>query len=253
MCGRTIEPSQIVYVVIYQSEKNFNELVLPNGKHVNEEDPLVMESYLSRGQVLGVFACTGRFISSPPIIQPEDHRATDVTTRSKSKVFIGHGRNVKEALELQKYLREDLKIDAKMFEDLKKESGCKTITELLEYFRDNVGYAFIIVTADDCGCFSSDLDTLKNRLVWDRKKTKVEAISEICNIFGRRGRQNVIFELGLFIGALGRERVCCLLQKDITDAPSDMDGVLHEAFDSSVTDAFVAVADKLKKKHILNS
>ncbi|MFV1949401.1 MAG: TIR domain-containing protein [Anaerolineales bacterium] len=40
-----------------------------------------------------------------------------------------------------------------------------------------------------------------------------------------RARQNVTFELGFFIGALGRERVCAL-HKGKVEIPSDFSGVL---------------------------
>lgn len=41
-----------------------------------------------------------------------------------------------------------------------------------------------------------------------------------------RARQNVILELGLFIGLLGRSRVCALV-KGALERPSDIDGVLY--------------------------
>lgn len=47
----------------------------------------------------------------------------------------------------------------------------------------------------------------------------------------RRPRQNVIFELGYFLGRLGRERVCALF-KDGTEIPSDYNGVLFVPLDS---------------------
>ena len=40
-----------------------------------------------------------------------------------------------------------------------------------------------------------------------------------------RARQNVIFELGFFIGALGRDRVCALHKGEV-EIPSDFSGVL---------------------------
>jgi len=63
----------------------------------------------------------------------------------------------------------------KIFEDLKKESGCKTIIELLDYFKANVGYAFIIFTPDDYGCLCEEMDKLTTRLLRDKKKSRIEA------------------------------------------------------------------------------
>jgi len=67
----------------------------------------------------------------------------------------------------------------------------------------------------------------------------------------KRTRQNVVFELGLFIGAIERDRVCYLLQKDVSDTPSNLNGVLHEPFDKSISDTFIAIAEKLKKVGLL--
>lgn len=45
-----------------------------------------------------------------------------------------------------------------------------------------------------------------------------------------RARQNVVLELGYFIGRLGRERVCALTRGNI-ELPSDFGGVVYEPFD----------------------
>ena len=47
-----------------------------------------------------------------------------------------------------------------------------------------------------------------------------------------RARQNVIFELGFFIGQLGRDRVCALT-KGVVEIPSDYAGVLYIPLDES--------------------
>jgi len=49
-----------------------------------------------------------------------------------------------------------------------------------------------------------------------------------------RARQNVIFELGFFIGKLGRDRVFTLYkeEKDF-EIPSDYSGVLYTPYDNS--------------------
>ena len=49
-----------------------------------------------------------------------------------------------------------------------------------------------------------------------------------------RARQNVIFELGFFIGKLGRNRVLVLYQEEENfEMPSDYSGVLYTPYDSS--------------------
>lgn len=46
----------------------------------------------------------------------------------------------------------------------------------------------------------------------------------------RRARQNVILELGYFVGRLGRPRVCALHKPDV-EMPSDWAGVVYVALD----------------------
>jgi len=47
-----------------------------------------------------------------------------------------------------------------------------------------------------------------------------------------RARQNVILEIGYFIGKLGKERVR-ILKKGNTEIPSDLQGILYENYDAS--------------------
>ena len=47
-----------------------------------------------------------------------------------------------------------------------------------------------------------------------------------------RARQNVILEIGYFIGRLGKERVR-LIKKGSIEIPSDLSGILYENYDSA--------------------
>ena len=47
-----------------------------------------------------------------------------------------------------------------------------------------------------------------------------------------RPRQNVIFEMGFFIGHLGVERVCALVPPGV-EYPSDYDGVVYVPYDEA--------------------
>ena len=70
----------------------------------------------------------------------------------------------------------------------------------------NVGYAVVLLTPDDLGRGKAE----------DEEKP--------------RARQNVILELGYFLGCLGRERVIALLKGEV-EIPSDYMGVLYTPFD----------------------
>lgn len=81
----------------------------------------------------------------------------------------------------------------------------RTIIEKIEANRD-VGFAVVLLTPDDEGCV---------------KGGKPEP----------RARQNVLLELGYFIGYLGREKVCAL-KKGGLEIPSDFAGVVWTSMDS---------------------
>ena len=80
-----------------------------------------------------------------------------------------------------------------------------TVIEKLEA-NGNVGFAVVLLTPDDSGRSNSE----------DKDKP--------------RARQNVILELGYFLGRLGRERVLALLKGNV-EIPSDYMGVVYEPYD----------------------
>lgn len=85
----------------------------------------------------------------------------------------------------------------------------RTIIEKFMDFSD-VAFAVILLTGDDRG---GPKDSS-----YDQQKM--------------RARQNVILELGFFLGKLGRKRVCAVYQ-DGVEIPSDYDGVLFVPFDAA--------------------
>ena len=87
----------------------------------------------------------------------------------------------------------------------------KTIIEKLETHSSDVaiGYAVVLLTPDDVGKLASD-----------------EGVTS------PRARQNVILELGYFIGKLGRARVCALHSGGV-ETPSDYHGVIYIPLDEA--------------------
>ncbi len=83
----------------------------------------------------------------------------------------------------------------------------KTIIEKFEHHAD-VGFAVVLLTPDDEGALRGEDGSP-----------------------GLRARQNVIFELGFFIGRLGRERVCALTKGGDMEIPSDYAGVVYIPLD----------------------
>jgi len=89
-----------------------------------------------------------------------------------------------------------------------KASRSKTIIEKLESHSD-VSFAVVLLTPDDRG-----------RAARSRKGLKP------------RARQNVVLELGYFIGHLGRKRVCTLYHEGV-ELPSDWNGVVYIPIDKA--------------------
>ena len=99
--------------------------------------------------------------------------------------------------------------------------------EKLEKYSD-VSYAFVLLTLDDIGYPVED-DAKPDE---QRKKEY-------------RARQNVILELGYFVGLLGRGRVCCLYKPDVT-LPSDYSGVLYKKVESDINSVAYDLTKELK-------
>jgi predicted nucleotide-binding protein len=55
---------------------------------------------------------------------------------------------------------------------------------------------------------------------------------DIVNTGEKRARQNVVLEIGYFMGRLGKERIRLLIQ-DQVEIPSDLNGILYEKYDNS--------------------
>jgi predicted nucleotide-binding protein len=81
----------------------------------------------------------------------------------------------------------------------------RTVIEKIEAYHD-VGFAVVLLTPDDEGCV---------------KGGQLEP----------RARQNVLLELGYFMGRLGRDKVCAL-KRGAVEIPSDFAGVVWVAMDA---------------------
>lgn len=143
-------------------------------------------------------------------------------TNKKKQVFIVHGRDKTPALELQRLLEKELELDSFLLQD--QPHGGKTLIEKIEGY-SNVDYAFVILTPDDIGA-------LKGEKLKDR------------------GRQNVVFEWGLFAAKIGRDKMCVLLKGDI-ELPSDMHGIGYHRFHESVEEVFLKIKKELANAKLL--
>jgi predicted nucleotide-binding protein len=126
-----------------------------------------------------------------------DHKPA--ITGGTAKAFVVHGHDEGARESLARFL-DKVGVEPIILHEMA--SGGGTIIEKLERYSD-VAFAVVLLTPDDVGAVATSKDRLSSR-----------------------ARQNVILELGYFIGKLGRSHVCVLLKGDI-ELPSDMLGVVH--------------------------
>ena len=129
--------------------------------------------------------------------------ATSAPAAHDNRVFIvhGHDHGKRDAVAL---LLKTLDLDPITLSE--QPNGGRTIIEKFEHNAD-VGFAIVLITADDVG--GVDVGQLKPR-----------------------ARQNVILELGYFVGRLKRARVCALYESGV-ELPSDIIGVGYVPLDDA--------------------
>jgi predicted nucleotide-binding protein len=136
----------------------------------------------------------------------EEAKAAPAPSKQQSKdIFIVHGHDEAAKHEVARFI-EQLGLRAIILHEKPDED--KTIIEKVEH-HSNVGFAVVLLTPDDVG---------------HPKDTPSESKP--------RPRQNVVLELGYFIGILGRSRVCALLKGDI-EIPTDYAGVPYKPMDNA--------------------
>lgn len=117
------------------------------------------------------------------------------------RVFVVHGHDDGSREMVARFL-EKVGFDAVILHE--QANGGRTVIEKVEAHGD-VGFAVVLLTPDDEGCVKGGTPE-------------------------PRARQNVILELGYFIGRLGRGKVCAL-KRGALEIPSDYAGVVYESLD----------------------
>lgn len=133
-----------------------------------------------------------------------ERMADQHTQLDMNKVFVIHGRDEGTKSTVARFL-EKLGLEAIVLHE--QANAGRTVIEKFEDFA-RVGFAVVLLTPDDRGGLQNDGADFKPR-----------------------ARQNVIFELGYFIGKLGRKRVCALVKEGV-EWPSDYNGVLYVSLDN---------------------
>jgi predicted nucleotide-binding protein len=113
-------------------------------------------------------------------------------------VFVVHGRHDGSKHEVARFL-EQLGIEAVILHE--RPNAGRTIITKFQEESAGISFAVVLMTPDDLGGLAGEPPQ-------------------------NRARQNVIFELGFFIGKLGASKVCALVASEI-EKPSDFDAVVY--------------------------
>lgn len=137
------------------------------------------------------------------VMEKEANSALPSVSSHARKAFVVHGHDDAARESVARFL-ERADFEAIILHE-QANSG-RTIIEKIEAYGD-VGFAVVLLTPDDEGCKLGETPK-------------------------PRARQNVVLELGYFLGRLGRNRVCPLKLGDL-EIPSDFGGVVYVPFDSA--------------------
>lgn len=137
-----------------------------------------------------------------------ENEKTQIIEESNDRIFLVHGHNEEMKQSSARFI-EKLSLNPIILHE-QPNKGRTIIEKFTDY--SNVGFAIVLLSADDLAF---------------NKKDKVENASF-------RARQNVILELGFFLGKLGREKVVVLFEQvENFEIPSDYQGVLFIPYDSN--------------------
>jgi len=135
--------------------------------------------------------------------------------------FIVHGHDDTAKLDLKNYLQNTLHLPEPIILHEKPDAG-RTIIEKLEDYALLSSIVFVLLTPDDV--MAQVEDSLNQK---------------------RRARQNVIFEMGYFLGMLGRtSRRVVLLHRGPLDIPSDIAGIIY----IDIPDGIEAAGEKIRRE-----
>ena len=175
-------------------------------RNENEWDELAMRQGLLKGIVAkGRDSYTQEFATEP---QPNTVQQVSLSSEQSGtrKIFIVHGQDEAAKESTARFLE---KLDLFPIILHEQASGGRTIIEKFEKYSRDVRFAVVLLTPDDIGASKKEPNKLRPR-----------------------ARQNVVLELGYFLGRLSRNRVCALHRVGV-ELPSDIQGVVYIEMDDA--------------------
>jgi Predicted nucleotide-binding protein containing TIR-like domain len=157
--------------------------------------------------LFGVLKKHGLWVETNPVAPEVEEQLRDIRSTAshdaKPKVFIVHGRDEGIKNEVARWIARIGLDDVILHEQ---SNLGRALIMKFQQVAETAAFAIAIMTPDDVG--------------------GVAGGRQAC-----RARQNVIFELGYFLGKLGPERVAALVADPDLEKPSDYDGVVYINYD----------------------
>ena len=208
--GKSIEPNDIERIKINRTNEDSSRLMLQ-----------IMAEKRANGIVVPIsnkwlVTNEGADITDLLILGPSGYKKSDHANGSNAmevkmipennKIFLVHGHDEEMKQTVARTLE---KLDLKPIILHEQPDRGRTIMEKFEDYSEAISFAIILLSPDDKGCDANNFP----------ESAKF------------RARQNVILELGYFIGKLGRNKVLVLFKDEpYFEHPSDFVGVLYTSF-----------------------
>ena len=175
-----------------------------NAPNSNLSDTLMIVPLYSLQRSLGVL------LKARPVVPflRDAPGTTPPKPKDTRKVFIVHGRDDALKNSVARFLSR-LELEPIILHE-QPNKGRTIIEKFIDH--SDVGFAVVLLTADDRGGL----------------------VRAATDTYKPRARQNVILELGFFLGRLGRDRVAAIFDTDV-EMPSDYSGVLFLPYDDAGT------------------
>jgi len=207
--GYFLNPSQIIRIVVKESEKTADQLVKISYDNLGPGIIVIItkESVINGNKYTNDITKTifndvkNNLTETPKVKYAQSNHVA--STIKNNKVFIVHGHDDLAKIETARLLS-DLDFEPIILHE--QASSGKTIIEKIEQYT-NVCFAVVLYTPCDKG----------------QKNDNTTALNP-------RARQNVVFEHGYLIAKLTRKNVCALV-KDGVETPNDVSGVVYIPLD----------------------
>lgn len=199
---------QVGIVSFSLNERVYDKVSIDWDKHIQQSNvSLFLDWQHANSEILQSRTDVGSLqIPAVELEEPLPLVVQGARDKESQKVFLVHGHAEKPKQAIAAFLRLG-GLEPIILHEQPNEG--KTIIEKFEKHSNVVAFAVVLLTPDDYGGPAGHPENTS-----------------------RRARQNVILELGYFMGKLGRGRVCCLYV-DGVELPSDYQGVLWLRYDDS--------------------